>query len=724
MRINRLSSSLMIILGLSTYSIAIANPTEASKENTTDTENTSQPIAELSKVVVTSSLSDVYLQPTAESYISSEQFQVHHNGNINQMIRDTPGSYTIEDPTNPGVSVNIRGLSGYGRVNTMIDGVPQTFKNAHGHAAYGGTRLYIQSELIGGVDVSRGAVSGADGSGALMGSANFKTLDAEDVITSGKNWGILTRLKGGNNGFNGSAMGAFGAKTKFLDGEASIVGAWAKTKNDTYKNGDGIKDPNVQTDEPRGQLLKLRLSPNSDHDLKLGYVGYKNKFISNYAWDLQNKTYFVNYAFTPDNDLIDARINLYKNQTDMNYEPGYGSYSDRQIKSINKGGDISNTSKFALANGWNISAFYGASYNEDKFDVTSRGANAPGKLRKTSAYTDITLDKGIFSSTVGLRYDHWKLSGIRQERTQGTGAVSPDYQGGFKGNPCPAGPVNCSAEAMQTSGHKLNPKVTLAITPMDWMQLYTTYSHTYRPPTTQETFWGLIPFGKNNGSGIFNNLDLQPETSKGFDIGMNLFKQNLFVSDDHAYLNLNYYNYNVKNFITNDLVAIDRIPGPDVDYMETAMWINMPGKTKLSGFEITTGYDAGFAYANLSYTQSKTKTPMGWGAGINVQGDWLPKRYYTLDAGIRLFDQNLVLGGKMRYTGSSEYATLDYGVSTQPSYKLFDLYGSYQVNETSQAFFTVENITNRSYRAALSGGPGTDQTGRGRTVNVGLTINF
>ena len=168
MRINRLSSSLMIILGLSTYSIAIANPTEASKEHVTDTENTSQPIAELSKVVVTSSLSDVYLQPTAESYISSEQFQVHHNGNINQMIRDTPGSYTIEDPTNPGVSVNIRGLSGYGRVNTMIDGVPQTFKNAHGHAAYGGTRLYIQSELIGGVDVSRGAVSGADGSGALM----------------------------------------------------------------------------------------------------------------------------------------------------------------------------------------------------------------------------------------------------------------------------------------------------------------------------------------------------------------------------------------------------------------------------------------------------------------------------------------------------------------------------------------------------------------------------
>lgn len=736
MRTTPLALSLMLLLGSSTLSslvfadvlpqksdhsdINTINQTESSAAPKT----TPEPEIELSRVIVESSLEDIYLQPNAKSSISSEQFQVHHNGNINQMLRDSAGVYTLEDPTNPGVAINIRGLSGYGRVNTMVDGVPQTFRNAHGHAAYGGTRLYVQSEFISQTEISRGAVAGAEGSGTLMGSANFKTIDAEDVIQPGKNWGVVSRVKGGNNGSDSSYMLGAGGKTQFLNGEASVVAAWAKTKNSTYKNGEGIKDPSISSNSPEGRLLKIGLKPNDHHDLKLGYVHYKNKFISNYTWDLENKTTFLNYAFTPDNDLIDAKINLYKNQTDMNYAPGTGSYDGRKVKATSKGGDISNTSRFTFGNNWNASLFYGASFNEDQFDVTSRGANAPGTLKKESIYTDLTIDKDIFSTTLGLRYDHWDLSGIRQARTQGTGAVSPDYDGVFKGNPCPSGEQNCPAESMKNSGHKLNPKITLAITPTDWMQLYTTYSHTYRPPTAQETFWGLVPFGNSSGQGIFNNLDLLPESSKGFDVGVNLFKQNIFTTNDHAYFKVNYYDYRVKNFITNDLVDIDREAGEGVYYIPTAMWINRPGKTKLHGFEIEAGYDAGFAYANITYTQAKTKTPMGWAAGINVQGDWLPERYYTLDAGMRLFDQKLILGGKLRYTGSSEYAGFDYSVSEQPSYRVYDLYGSYEIDRRSQVFFTIENVTNRSYRAALSGGPGTDESGRGRTLNVGLNMQF
>ena len=746
MRITQISLCLALLLGSTSSSFALAElnknatttdnsqESAASKEHDKNAQTHAQRAYQLSPVIVESSFEDVYLQPVAETSVSAEQFQIHHNGNINQMLRDSAGTYTLEDPTNPGIAVNIRGLSGYGRVNTMIDGVPQTFRNAHGHAAYGGTRLYVQPELISGTDITRGAVSGADGSGSLMGAANFKTLEAEDVITGDKNWGVIGRVKAGSNGMDGSYMGGAAAKTKFLEGSASIVAAWAKSRQGIYKNGHGETDykegqgnsvSNPKND-PKGGLVKVELKPNDEHAIKIGYVNYQNTFSSNYRWNLKNKTLFLNYAYTPGNDWFDTRFNLYRNNTKMHYDAqGGGSYAERDAKAISKGGDLSNTSRFNFADNWNGKVEYGFSFQEDQYDVTSPGANQPGTLKKESFFTDLTLSKGIFSATAGLRYDHWDLEGVRQARTQGTGGANPNQGGSFTGNACPSGPENCPAENVKRSGHKLNPKITVAVTPTDWMQLYTTYSHTYRPPTAQEAFWGLVPFGKNNGSGIFNNLDLKPETSKGFDLGVNLYKRHIFMPDDHAYMKINYYDYRVENFITNDMVDIDRAPGDDINYIPSPIWVNMPGKTKLSGFEIEAGYDAGIAYANLAYTQAKTKTPMGWSAGMHVQSDWLPKHYYTLDAGVRLFDQKLVLGGKMRYTSSSEYAKWDYQVGKQPSYKIFDLYGSYEINRNSQAFFTIENVTNRAYRVAQSGeGPGTDETGRGRTLNVGININF
>ena len=36
-----------------------------------------------------------------------------------------PGTYTQIDPGQGAISVNIRGMSGFGRVNTMVDGITE-----------------------------------------------------------------------------------------------------------------------------------------------------------------------------------------------------------------------------------------------------------------------------------------------------------------------------------------------------------------------------------------------------------------------------------------------------------------------------------------------------------------------------------------------------------------------------------------------------------------------
>ena len=46
---------------------------------------------------------------------------------IDQVIRSIPGAFTQQDKGSGVISVNIRGENGLGRVNTMIDGVTQTF---------------------------------------------------------------------------------------------------------------------------------------------------------------------------------------------------------------------------------------------------------------------------------------------------------------------------------------------------------------------------------------------------------------------------------------------------------------------------------------------------------------------------------------------------------------------------------------------------------------------
>ena len=46
-------------------------------------------------------------------------------------MRSIPGTYTNTDQAQGTVQVNIRGMSGFGRVNTMIDGVTQLFMVVH-----------------------------------------------------------------------------------------------------------------------------------------------------------------------------------------------------------------------------------------------------------------------------------------------------------------------------------------------------------------------------------------------------------------------------------------------------------------------------------------------------------------------------------------------------------------------------------------------------------------
>jgi len=120
---------------------------------------------------------------------------------VDSIIRSIPGGYTQIDQSQGTVSINIRGMTGMGRVNTMIDGVSQTFYGTSADQRYhsntgGSTSAFgalVDSNFLVGFDMERGTFSGASGSNALMGSANFKTISFEDIIKHNENATMFKR---------------------------------------------------------------------------------------------------------------------------------------------------------------------------------------------------------------------------------------------------------------------------------------------------------------------------------------------------------------------------------------------------------------------------------------------------------------------------------------------------------------------------------------------------
>jgi hemoglobin/transferrin/lactoferrin receptor protein len=653
-----------------------------------------------------STFGEPYAAPAAVSSTDTQAIQSRAGGDASTATRDMPGVFTRKPSDQPGIEANIRGLSGFGRVNSMIDGVPQTYRNVAGHASSGGSLTYVDPELLAGVDVYRGSAPGAHGSGALAGAVNYRTLGLDDVLLEGNNWGGMTRLKTGTNGKPWAALFAGGGRTE-IEGVVTfgIVGAISRSRFDEFVNGAGQTNTAfTNTNAPLSGLAKLYFEPDAEQQWEFGGRWYDNRFKNaNYMWNLRNGTYTARYAFNPASDLIDLNVNAFINQTRMTYDPG-GTYTGRDANNTGYGINADNTSIFALGGNADLTLFYGGSWHLDDYQINlRRGGNPPGQLGKYSAFADATVNWGMVSLTGGLRYDAWTMNGYQPPINPGWGS-------------CPAGGPACGDKDVSRSDGELNPKVTLSVQPSDWLELYGTYSHTFRPPTVQEMLYSMVPLGAGVGTGAANNLDLLPERSRGWEVGFNITKDNLLFADDSLRLKVGYFDKNIENYVYNEFI---NVPGRG----PTSMWVNHPDPFRMSGFELEGKYDAGFAYASLSYTNSNTAQPQGGGTGVFGLIASLPKHYLTLDVGTRwLDDQALTIGGVVRHVGESSDGTASN--LTKP-YTLLDAYASYEVNRNASVFLNVENITNEVYTPA-----GTNQgnygipVGRGRTAVIGTTLRF
>lgn len=322
---------------------------------------------------VPEALGEVFVKGTSTSvtkedaFIKSKAMSVRevksdNTQSLDDIVRTVPGAFTNLDKSGGGVNVNIRGLSGFGRVNMTVDGVSQTFyassaddggSRGSGTSSFGGL---IDPAFIRGVDIERGTFSGKGGVNALMGSADFRTLRLADVIREDNQVGAIANYSLGSNNIGNSYMAAVAAKKNFDNKKLGFIYGYShRDISQDYKVGDGygnIKgkeftfagynaageptyidefgelwyEPGLPPynakalrQKPKSHLAKIEYS-DQYNDLVLSYRNYQTGLVGR---QIKSDSYQINYHLTsPQNRNVDLNVLYAYNLGKQEYQSG------------------------------------------------------------------------------------------------------------------------------------------------------------------------------------------------------------------------------------------------------------------------------------------------------------------------------------------------------------------------------------------------------------------
>ncbi|MDC9581220.1 TonB-dependent receptor [Xenorhabdus sp. PR6a] len=683
---------------------------------------------------------------------------------VDSILRSLPGTYTQLDASQGQgvVGVNIRGLSGFGRVNMMVDGISQSFYGtspnefSHGHQGYNQFGALVDPNFIVRVDIARGQADDADSINALVGSANFRTIGVNDVIFEGNNLGVRTKWTYGNNGIGRSGMIAVAGKTQAFSPEGSVGALFAFSGHNIeahYRNADGISSEQYLTNDtfkqkPNSQLVKLNIKPNDFHDLELSSRLYHNKFNRRH---IDNYDYYLKYHYTPFTELVDTKVMLSTSNGQQSLQSkSVGVLGAGEAKSRSDSINIRNTSRFNYADtdfAFTVGSKWMRTEYRKKIDTSLDDVKTDGQMRENngfapggkqdiaSIYSKLKIERGIYTADLMLSYQDYSVKGLK---------------------PACDKRINCFPQGeaqLNLKERGFNPGILLSAEIIPEFQPFVSYTHSMRAPNAQEIFF-------SNEGGNSMNPFLKGEKAETYQIGFNSYRPNLIVEGDSFRLKATMFHTKIKNYILNEsylLCAEGRIckddgtlTGEDWDGIDPNfnmyIYSNSLTPVTMRGYELSMDYDAGIFYSTLAYSQQKTQQPTSistsyFGASPASQ---LPERYATLDTGIRLFDEKMRVGAIVKYTGTSYHQdpNIEFDEENDNQVKMIkddkiptiiDLYTDYQINKNILVKFSIQNLTNKNYSDALNRSNSSPvmgdqetktQTARGRTYVMGAEIRF
>ncbi len=467
--------------------------------------------------------------------------------------------------------VFLRGLGGP-RVTTLVDGIPIPFLSNSARAANpitdttnadGGMNTF-DFQSLSTFDIMRGANSSRAGSGALAGAFVLRTLEPEDLIEPGRDWGGVTKFD--YDGTDRSAGGSVAVAKKINNTSVLFQGSYRKG-HESENNGtvDTIGPTRTEANpadyDQNNLLFKLRQQLEGGHmvgitaerfdrdtttDLKTlqgATTGSSRVYkLGDYdgTEDNRRERVSLDYQFEAPsaNSVIDAaRMSVYWQR--LSREAGaegtrVGSVAgpwlrNNEIEENDFGVTGNLTSRFNTGNfehevnvGGDASLFSAKSFI-DGIDAcilgtASRAAQAgscPALHADQSDIPDVDgkrlgmfIDDKIafgdsnFALTPGLRFDWYDYD---PKKTS-----SFESNSGFAANGFPEG----------SNGSRISPKLLATYQAAPEVELFAQWSMAFRAPTVNELY---LDFSNPAfGYATVGNPDLDPETANGFEIGANL----------------------------------------------------------------------------------------------------------------------------------------------------------------------------------------------------------
>ncbi|MGQ7948804.1 MULTISPECIES: TonB-dependent receptor domain-containing protein [unclassified Providencia] len=696
-------------------------------------------------------------------------------GTTNSDIFANETSLQINNARNEAgaLDIGIRGLQGNGRVPIIIDGSLQSTNTWRGYQ--GSTdRTYIDMDLVDTIEIEKGASMSKFSGGAIGGTVKLKTLSANSIIPQGEQFGFLFKGNIYNNNRRPSIASEEGRESEyrlsngvknshFNNGSITTGIAYRNDKFDVLiahsdrKQGNFFAGKNgyhkySSTDAPikpgqevvntsyesQSTLLKTNIYLNPYSSIELNYRRHEQQageVLAAYWYQYDNKmpqwslgtanidTASLNYSYKPDSLWVDMNLGVWwtkgkfkqRNGTSDNVNAHYGDQYKHRYTDERLGFNLENTSELAA---YPIGITYGVEYMQQKSKPLSKTYQpiwTPDGTLEGDELTPVTRNaKGINTSA----FTNVEYQGDWVTALAGWRIHSFDVDDHVQGKSLHYGPKNDLFGELRF--HMTNE-----------LDIYTKYSDSYREPSLFETTASGQTYSYSP------NSPLKPEHAKSFEVGMNLEKNNLIADEDVAELRVAYFNNDIKDYLSQGVNP--KLEDWSSPYVITKNY----DRFKLSGYEVELKYNSNYAFGSVDATfynnaELCSRDEMALGslpsACNSVGFAWglspsriPPKKVVTGIVGVKMFDQKLQTGLRVRYNSGKDYPQEWLaGTAAAPVTKLystttFDLLGKYSIQKNIHVNFNIDNLTNRY---AFDPGTVIYMPIPGRTFRLGLEATF
>ena len=426
---------------------------------------------------------DTYRSAGSSVYVPKATIERFRGTSAADIVKGVVGVTAGDPRTANALDLNIRGIQGQSRIPVIIDGGQSTMDTYRGYAGQS-QRTYLDPDLISSMTVTKGPSLGANASGGIGGVVEMETLKLDDVVREGQDSGL--RVRSGISSGSARDLPAYedepGTNRNSLGGQFfNIAGArhwdrfdlvaayaWRDTGN-YYAGKHGYDDfpqtrrtlaplnpPSTEvfntSSKSNSVLLKGTWRIDESQTLEAGYRNYSGRQGEIMAsqiirvnrdrvpqWEpgsVDMDAYHLRYRFTPGNDAVDLKANLWYTNADslmyngltgitpwyydrrtewydapsFNTNPGYKEAYRNSMSQERLGLDVSNTTLLSTEGAGLFTFDYGLSFSHE--DV-GPGRNAP------IMFDDLINNRFLrnakrkeYSAVASMKWqpdDHWEV---------------------------------------------------------------------------------------------------------------------------------------------------------------------------------------------------------------------------------------------------------------------------------------------------------------------------